>query len=40
MVFEQIIEYELKGPEPLGQLCSPKTCYFRAKKKFPRQTFE
>ena len=34
MLIEQIIELQLKGPEPPGQTCTPITGYFHEKAKF------
>ena len=38
MLIEQIIEFELSGPRPLGHTCTPKTGYFHDKT--IRQIFE
>ena len=32
MLIEQIIEFELRAPKPLGRI-TPKTCYFYDKRK-------
>ena len=31
MLIEWIIKFELRGPEPLGRICTPKTDYFQEK---------
>ena len=33
MFIEQIIEFELRSPGPLGRTCNPKTSYFHDKTK-------
>ena len=33
MFIEQIIEFELKGPGPLGRTCNPKTGCFMIKQR-------
>ena len=32
ILIEQFIEFQLKGPGPLGRKCTPKTVYFHGKK--------
>ena len=37
MFIEQIIEFELRGPEPLGRTCNAKTSYFHGKIKISKK---
>ena len=36
MLIEQIIEFELKEPGPLGRACTPTTSYFHDKTKLSK----
>ena len=36
MLIEQIIDFELRGPGPLGRTCTPKTGYFDDKTKISK----
>ena len=36
MLIEQIIDFELRGPGPLGRTCTPKTGYFHDKTKISK----
>ena len=40
MIFKQNIEFELGGPGPPGRTCTPKTGYFHATQKPPKQILQ
>ena len=40
MLIEQIIELQLRGPDPSGQTCTPITGCFHDKTKTLRKIFE
>ena len=38
MLIKQIIEFELRGPEPPGRTCTPITGYFTDKTKILKES--
>ena len=40
MLIEQIIDFELREPEPSGRTCTPTTGYFHDKTKISRNIFQ
>ena len=40
MLIEQIIEFQLKGPGPLGRTCTPITGQLHDKTKILKEIFE